>query len=123
MRCGHRDEALALAEAARRFVAAHPGASDKAIADVAAMDAALAAPPAAELGNGAFAPGAPDALTPRELDVLRRLAGPLSVREIAADLYVSPNTIKTQVRSIYRKLDVATRPDAVDRAKALALIR
>ena len=65
----------------------------------------------------------PDALTPRELDVLRRLSGPLSVREIAVDLYVSPNTVKTQIRSIYRKLGVASRGDAVGRAKTLALIR
>ena len=45
--------------------------------------------------------------------MLRRLTGDGSAREIAADLYVSHNTVKTQMRSIYRKLGVATREDAV----------
>lgn len=126
LRCGHEEEARAPADTAQRFLVEHPGASPRAVADVAAMDVAMASAAStrpAALGDGAPAPGAPDALTPRELDVLRRLTEPMSVREIALDLYVSPNTVKTQIRSIYRKLGVASRGDAVGRAPALALIR
>jgi ATP/maltotriose-dependent transcriptional regulator MalT len=58
----------------------------------------------------------------RELAVLRMLATDLTQREIGEALYVSFNTIKTHVKSIYRKLDVATRPDAVSRARELRLL-
>lgn len=61
-------------------------------------------------------------LSDRELAVLRRLTGHGSAREIAADLYVSHNTVKTQMRSIYRKLGVATREDAVRRARERGLL-
>ena len=61
-------------------------------------------------------------LTDRELAVLRRLAGLESAREIASELYVSHNTIKTQTRSIYRKLGVATRAEAVARARERGLL-
>ena len=61
-------------------------------------------------------------LTGRELAVLRRLAGLESAREIASELYVSHNTIKTQIRSIYRKLGVATRAEAVARARERGLL-
>ena len=59
----------------------------------------------------------PGALTPRELTVLGMLAGPSSLREIAAELSVSPNTVKTQVRSVYRKLGVTRRSEAVAAAR------
>jgi LuxR family maltose regulon positive regulatory protein len=61
-------------------------------------------------------------LTDRELAVLRRLTGAGSAREIAADLYVSHNTVKTQIRAIYRKLGVGTREDAVARARERGLL-
>ncbi len=61
-------------------------------------------------------------LTDRELAVLRRLTGSGSAREIAADLYVSHNTVKTQLRSIYRKLGVATRGEAVRRARERGIL-
>jgi LuxR family maltose regulon positive regulatory protein len=61
-------------------------------------------------------------LTDRELAVLRRLTGDGSAREIAADLYVSHNTVKTQMRAIYRKLGVASREDAVARARERGLL-
>ena len=54
--------------------------------------------------------------------MLRRLAGLESAREIAPELYVSHNTIKTQIRSIYRKLGVATREEAVARARERGLL-
>jgi LuxR family maltose regulon positive regulatory protein len=60
-------------------------------------------------------PGTP--LSDRERQVLRLLGGRLSLREIAAELRVSPNTIKTQTRSIYRKLGVSTREQAVAAAR------
>lgn len=61
-------------------------------------------------------------LSDRELAVLRLLATDLTQREIGEALYVSFNTIKTHVKSIFRKLDVATRPDAVSRARELRLL-
>jgi LuxR family maltose regulon positive regulatory protein len=61
-------------------------------------------------------------LSDRELAVLRLLATELNQREIGQALYVSFNTVKSHVKSIYRKLDVATRPDAVLRARELRLL-
>ena len=46
----------------------------------------------------------------------------LNQREIGDALSVSFNTVKTHVKSIYRKLDVDTRPDAVSRARELKLL-
>jgi LuxR family maltose regulon positive regulatory protein len=61
-------------------------------------------------------------LSDRELAVLRLLATDLTQRGIGEALYVSFNTVKTHVKSIFRKLDVATRPDAVSRARELRLL-
>jgi LuxR family maltose regulon positive regulatory protein len=61
-------------------------------------------------------------LSDRELAVLRLLPTDLTQREIGEALYVSFNTVKTHVKSIFRKLDVATRPDAVARARELRLL-
>ena len=63
-----------------------------------------------------------EALTDRELAVLRRLTGDGSLREIAADLYVSHNTVKTQLRAVYRKLGVASRAEAVARGRDMGLL-
>ncbi|WBB54403.1 LuxR C-terminal-related transcriptional regulator [Verrucosispora sp. WMMD573] len=79
---------------------------------------------------GAVATGTPDAavppldepLTERELTILRYLQSILSNVEIAAELSVSVNTVKTHVRNIYRKLDATRRRDAVRRARQLHLI-
>lgn len=72
--------------------------------------------------GGSPAPAAGGDLTDRELAVLRRLTGDGSLREIAADLYVSHNTVKTQIRAVYRKLGVATREEAVARARERGLL-
>jgi LuxR family transcriptional regulator, maltose regulon positive regulatory protein len=61
----------------------------------------------------------PEALTDAELEVLRLLRSELSQREIGAELYISLNTVKSHTRSIYRKLGVATREEAVKRAREL----
>jgi LuxR family maltose regulon positive regulatory protein len=61
-------------------------------------------------------------LTERELVVLRLLPTALSQREIGDELFVSLNTVKTHVRGIYRKLDAATRPQAIERARELHLL-
>ncbi|MCA1005127.1 LuxR C-terminal-related transcriptional regulator [Rhodococcus hoagii] len=61
-------------------------------------------------------------LTNREQVVLAALADGLSVPEIAADLFVSQNTVRSQVRSLFRKLDVHSRDDAVRRAAVLRLL-
>jgi LuxR family maltose regulon positive regulatory protein len=55
-------------------------------------------------------------LSARELVVLRALTSGASLQSIAADLSVSQNTLKTQLRSIYRKLDARNRADAIEQA-------
>jgi len=57
-------------------------------------------------------------LTPAELRVLRMLPSHLSFRQIADELVVSPNTVKTQVRSAYLKLGVSSRHEAVEICRA-----
>lgn len=61
-------------------------------------------------------------LTPREYKVLRLLAAGLSTREIATELVVSPNTVKTQLQSLYRKLDARNREAALTAARAFQLL-
>jgi LuxR family maltose regulon positive regulatory protein len=61
-------------------------------------------------------------LTDREQHVLRYLVSTLSNAEIAAELYLSINTVKTHQRMVYRKLGAEGRRDAVRRAKELRLL-
>jgi LuxR family transcriptional regulator, maltose regulon positive regulatory protein len=61
-------------------------------------------------------------LTDRELTVLRLLPTQLSTREIGRELYVSPNTVKSHVQAIYRKLQVSSRAEAVTQARVLGLL-
>jgi LuxR family maltose regulon positive regulatory protein len=61
-------------------------------------------------------------LSARELEVLGHLAGMLTTEEIAQEMYVSINTVKTHLKSIYRKLAVTRRGDAVRRARQLSLL-
>lgn len=61
-------------------------------------------------------------LSGRERDVLRRLDRMMSTEEIAADLCVSVNTVKTHLKSVFRKLAVNRRNDAVRRARELRLL-
>ena len=112
------DEARALVREARQVLGRCP--------DAGVLGARLArtertlqlAPP-----RRAAAPLPPDLqLSERELAVLRLLGSELSQREIGSELYVSRNTVKAHVRSIFQKLGVATRADAVARARALDLL-
>jgi LuxR family maltose regulon positive regulatory protein len=61
-------------------------------------------------------------LSERELAVLRFLPTMLSNAEIAAEMFVSANTVKTHLKHVYRKLDVADRRQAVRRARELRLL-
>lgn len=61
-------------------------------------------------------------LTSREVDVLKHLATGKSVEEIGKTLHISKNTMKTHLRNIYRKLEVAGRGEAVEKGKKLLLI-
>ncbi len=67
------------------------------------------------------APALLPALTPREADVLRLLAGGLTNKEIAAELALSPNTVKRYLKSIFEKLGVETRSAAAARAVGAGL--
>jgi LuxR family maltose regulon positive regulatory protein len=121
---------MALAEALR--AGGDQDAAREAIA--AARETVAACPDPGRLGElversarglGATAPAAVAAgtdLSERELEVLRLLPGTLSQREIAAELYVSINTVKTHTRSIFRKLDASNRDEAVARAHERGLL-
>jgi len=61
-------------------------------------------------------------VTAREQEMLAALADGLTNKEIARRFNVSPNTVKTHVSSLYEKLEVSRRTQAVQKAKALALI-
>lgn len=58
-------------------------------------------------------------LTRREADILRHLATGLPIRDIASNLNISKNTIKTHLRNLYRKLGAEDRRDAVEKGKRL----
>jgi LuxR family maltose regulon positive regulatory protein len=63
-----------------------------------------------------------EALTSRELDVLRLLQRGKSLQEIAVELYLSSNTVKTHARSLYRKLGAHSRAEALKVARRKSLI-
>jgi LuxR family transcriptional regulator, maltose regulon positive regulatory protein len=61
-------------------------------------------------------------LTEREREVLRHVSRMLNTAEVASEMYISVNTVKTHLRNIYRKLAAAHRSEAVRRARELELI-
>jgi len=61
-------------------------------------------------------------LSPRERTVLRLLAAGLSSREMATELVVSINTIKTQLKSLYRKLQASSRQEVLATARYWQLL-
>ncbi|MGI9666379.1 MAG: LuxR C-terminal-related transcriptional regulator [Acidimicrobiia bacterium] len=76
----------------------------------------------AQAAEGLATNDPPEPLTNRELEILERLPSGLSLRDIGDELFISRNTAKTHVASIYRKLDVTGRTAAVTRAQQLDLI-
>lgn len=63
-----------------------------------------------------------EALTSRELQVLKQLATGKSISQIGKELHISQNTMKTHLRNIYRKMNVDGRKSAVEKAKANFII-
>jgi LuxR family maltose regulon positive regulatory protein len=61
-------------------------------------------------------------LSEREVGILRMLTGGLSERELGRELYLSHNTIHSHAKSIYRKLGVTSRSEAIRRARELGLV-
>jgi len=126
----HLERALSLAEAegyVRLFVdegppmaallrrAAWQGiAADYAGRLLAVFEAGAASPPP----SGAL----PEPLSERELEVLRLVAAGLSNREIAGRLVIAVSTVKSHTNSLYGKLNVKNRTQAVARARALGLL-
>ena len=74
-----------------------------------------------EKERGAIVPG-PSALTAAELRLLPLLATHLPAHEIAGEMFLSPHPVRTQMKSIYRRLGVDNRFHAVTRARELGLI-
>jgi LuxR family transcriptional regulator, maltose regulon positive regulatory protein len=111
---GDRSSAAALAGEAGRLLAASPG-------DAYALQARLEQLER-RLDDRPRDLPLPDPLTERELAVLHLLRSALPLREIAAGLGLSVNTIKTQVQSIYRKLGVSARDDAIAHGHQIGLL-
>jgi len=61
-------------------------------------------------------------LSDREREVLEAIASGATNREIAAALFLSPHTVKEHTSSLYRKLEVRNRAEAVQRAQRMGLI-
>ena len=97
-----------LLDEAQELLAALPDGADAQFARVRRLRQALAGLPQVSLL---------EPLTDREATVLRLLRGTLSLREIGQELHLSPNTIKTHTRVIYRKLGVSTRRQAVEQGR------
>lgn len=128
------DDALTAAapEARLRPFTEERPALDPLLRAVAATDAAGAGAGLAQtiLGTGTRPGGAPrpasaqglvDQLSERELEVLHLLRGDQSGPELARELHVSLNTLRTHTRNIYTKLGVTNRREAVRRAEELGL--
>lgn len=83
--------------------------------------------PAASPAVGPFSPDSAQqqalGITARELEVLTLVAGGHSNREIAEQLFVSENTVKTHCARVFDKLGAARRTHAVKRAKELGLLQ
>ena len=106
------DRGRALLDEARQMIerCADPGITLPLLERVAARHRVARSRPAP-------AAGLVEQLSQREMAVLRYLPSTLSLPEIARELYVSPNTVKTQCNAIYRKLAVTSRRSAVQAAR------
>ena len=63
-----------------------------------------------------------DPLTQREREILRLIARGLLYKEIAEEMRISPHTVHAHIRKIYEKLQACSRPEMLDRAKALGIV-
>ena len=113
------DEGPAM-ESLLRELAARPGTS--AGSHAARLVAMLTRPTSPASVPTSAVPLPAEALSERELDVLRLLATELTGPEIARRLFVSVNTLRTHTKHIFTKLDVNTRQGAVRRAAELGLL-
>ena len=108
---GHEDEAAARLDEAGELLAEHPDAGtlpewhQEIVRNMRA--------------TGRRAPQA-NALSDAERRILRLLASDLTLREIGRELYISLNTVKTHTHSIYRKLEVSSRAEAVRASRSEA---
>jgi LuxR family maltose regulon positive regulatory protein len=85
----------------------------------------LTSPGSAPASQATTAPVAPvivEQLSEREREVLGHASGMLTTAEIASELYISINTVKSHLKNIYRKLAADRRGEAVRRARQLGLI-
>ena len=112
------DRVPALLERHRRDRTAHPALISQ-ILDLPAGPARSAPPPG---GQPDRARGLDEQLTDTETRVLRYLPTHLTAPEIAAELWLSVNTVNTHTRHVYAKLGVHSRHEAVDRARVLGLL-
>ena len=112
---GHREDAARLLAHAEDLVALVPHIPRQ--QQAAAVRKRLERVPVRPGGPRPFEP-----LTGRELSVLRLLPSTLTPRQIAGELYLSLNTIKTHTRSLYRKLGVNTRHEAIEAARRMNLL-
>lgn len=111
---GNRSRAERLAGAARDVLTELPDGAEAQRARLDALERRLAGP--------RRVPALAEPLTEREAAVLRMFDGDQSLRKIAKELYVSLNTVKTHTQSIYRKLGVSDRKDAVAQGRDLGLL-
>jgi LuxR family transcriptional regulator, maltose regulon positive regulatory protein len=89
------------------------------------LDTDLISPKPAELRPPAAGQDLPlivEALSEREREVLEHVSAMESTAEIASEMYISVNTVKTHLKSIYRKLSVGHRGEAVRRARQVGLL-
>ena len=110
---GDRAGAGILLGEARQVLMTAPDGADAQLARLAQLERQLSYRPVT-------APGEP--ITEREQEVLRLLQGTLSLRDIGRELYLSPNTIKTHTRALYRKLGASDRQDAVAKGRELGIM-
>ncbi len=79
-------------------------------------------PASSDTSGEATGPLVVEPLTGREQEVLRHLSDMLSTEEIASEMFISANTVKSHLKSIFRKLAADRRSEAVRRARQLELI-
>jgi len=116
------DPAPALLERHRRGRTAHPALISQ-ILDLPAGSAGMGPRETSSRGQGGIVPPrVTQQLTDTETRVLRYLPTHLTGPEIAAELWLSVNTVNTHTRHLYTKLGAHSRTEAVDRARALGLL-